>query len=322
MFLLAIPSRRESKLLSQRLVTCHKPSKTRARYFGLELVRNSQIKIQFTDNSVKYSEVILDHMFYKSFRFSISSDDAIQFNDKGENSTKPKYKNDSSSPKDNKAKVHFETEELSLGFPDKDEAIQLGLIVPDESRDDKNAEELGKGQNLIELENQKSSTKNKTNLNNSELSVVSLKNYSQILDLSTENTTKDDENGKSSEKACLNLETASLETQPLDEIKYGTNENAISVTNSKEEACTPSIPFTNTRLQNDIEKNEEDNRDVRRNEVQEERITANPFCCEDKLLSGYCGYSQKNINEACDNFEHTCYKHHYLKPRCCNNECM
>ena len=261
---------------------------------------------------------------YKLFLICISLDDVIQGNDKGQNGTKPKYKKDSSSPKDSRAKVHFETEGLSLGFPDKDEAIQLGLIVPDvsESPDDKNADELGKGQNLIGIENQKSSTKNKTNLNTSELSVVSLKNYSQILDLSTENTTKDDENGKSSEKACLNLETASLETQPLDEIKYGTNENAISVTNSKEEACTPSIPFTNTRLQNDIEKNEEDNRDVRRNEVQEERITANPFCCEDKLLSGYCGYSQKNINEACDNFEHTCYKHHYLKPHCCRNECM
>ena len=261
---------------------------------------------------------------YELFLLHICLDDAIQGSDKGQNGTKPKYKNDSCSTKDSKAKVHFETEELSSGFPDKDEAIQLGLIVPDvsECRDDKNAEELGKGQNLIELENQKSSTKNKTNLSTSELSVVSLKNYSQILDLSTDNTTQDDKNGKSLEKASFNLETAILETQPLDEIKCGTNENAISVTNSKEEACTPSIPFTNTRLQNDIEKNEEDNRDVRRNEVQEERITANPFCCEDKLLSGYCGYSQKNINEACDNFEHTCYKHHYLKPRCCSNECM
>ena len=270
------------------------------------------------------SEVLLGSILYELFLFHISLDDAIQGSDRGQNGTKPKYKNDSCSTKDSKAKVHFETEELSSGFPDKDEAIQLGLIVPDvsESRDDKNAEELGKGQNLIELENQKSSTKNKTNLSTSELSVVSLKNYSQILDLSTDNTTQDDKNGKSLEKASFNLETAILETQPLDEIKCGTNENAISVTNSKEEACTPSIPFTNTRLQNDIEKNEEDNRDVRRNEVQEERITANPFCCEDKLLSGYCGYSQKNINEACDNLEHTCYKHHYLKPRCCHNECM
>ena len=263
-------------------------------------------------------------MLYRSFLFSISLDDAIQCNDKGQDGTKPKYKNDSSSPKDGKAKVHFETEELSSGFPDKDEAIQLGLIVPDvsEDGDDKNAEELEKGQNLIELENQMSSTKNKTNINTSELSVVSLKNYSQILNLSTKNTKKDDENGKFSEKACPILQTAILETQPLDEIKCGTNENAISVTNSKEQTCTPSIPFTNTRLQNHIEKNEEDNRDVRRNEVQEERITVNPFCCEDKLLSGYCGYSQKNINEACDNFKHTCYKHHYLKPHCCRNECM
>ena len=268
--------------------------------------------------------MLLDNILYKLFLFSISVDDAIQGNDKGQNGTNSKYRKDSSSPKDSKAKVHFETEELSLGFPDKDEAIQLGFIVPDvsESRDDKNAEELGKGQNLIELENQKSSTKNKTNLSTSELSVVSLKNYSQILDSNADNNIQDDKNGKFSEKTCLNLETAILETQPLDEIKCGTNENAISVTNSKEQACTPSIPFTNTRLQNDIEKNEEDNRDVRRNEVQEERITANPFCCEDKLLSGYCGYSQKNINEACDNFEHTCYKHHYLKPRCCHNECM
>ena len=269
-------------------------------------------------------KLLLDSMFYESFLFFISLDDAIQCNDKSQNGTKLKYKNDSSSTKDGKAKVHFETEELRLGFPDKDEAIQLGLIVPDvsQSRDDKNAEELGEGQKLIELENQKSSTKNKTGLSTSELSVVSLKNYSQILDLSTNDTTQDDKNGKSSEKASLNLETAISETQPLDKIKCGTNENAISVTNSKGEACTPSIPFTNIRLQNDVEKNEEDNRDVSRNEVQEERIIANPFCCEDKLLSGYCGYSQKNINEACDNFEHTCYKHHFLKPRCCNNECM
>ena len=268
--------------------------------------------------------ILLGSILYELFLLHICLDDAIQGSDKGQNGTKPKYKNDSCSTKDSKAKVHFETEELSSGFPDKDEAIQLGLIVPDvsECRDDKNAEELGKGQNLIELENQKSSAKNKTNLSTSELSVVSLKNYSQILGLSTDNTTQDDKNEKSLEKASFNLETAILETQPLDEIKCGTNENAISVTNSKEEACTPSIPFTNIRLQNDIEKNEEDNRDVRRNEVQEERITANPFCCEDKLLSGYCGYSQKNINEACDNFEHTCYKHHYLKPRCCHNECM
>lgn len=46
MFLLQIPSKRESRLLSQRLATYHRRSKLRARYFGPGLVCNSEIKIK------------------------------------------------------------------------------------------------------------------------------------------------------------------------------------------------------------------------------------------------------------------------------------
>ena len=61
-FLLAIPSKSESRLLFQRLVTCHKPSKTRARYFDLGLVRNSQMKIQFTCDLVIFWGIIRQHI--------------------------------------------------------------------------------------------------------------------------------------------------------------------------------------------------------------------------------------------------------------------
>ena len=58
MFLLAMPSRRELRLLFQLLVTYHRPSKTRARYFGLGLVRNSQMKIQFTCDLVLSDSIL------------------------------------------------------------------------------------------------------------------------------------------------------------------------------------------------------------------------------------------------------------------------
>ena len=255
----------------------------------------------------------LDYITIKMIMFSIyfcaSPDEARHRNESSySNSIMENKASDERMSEHSKAKEDLKTERLSPGFPDEEEAIQLGLIVPDDS--------LGcqheSTSDLVEKQYSHSVKKENFNVNikqqgdSSDVEVVELKNYTQV-----ENTTKEFKSERviSSVPNKLNDD---FEENGLEQKEFDLNKLC------KEETKTPpltkniyskqSISSPNTSCsQSDKLNNAEDKMNEDKGKAREEGIIVNPSCCQDKLLSGYCSYSQKNINEVPKNVKHRRY---------------
>ena len=205
--------------------------------------------------------------------------------------------------KDSKAVEGVKTERLDLGFLDKDEAIQLGLIVPkilDSNFKDSSGSE--KSKHPITPENENININNENQLDSSELSVFSLKSYTQITESTVDKTTQQ---GESSAEVINNSNA---------NVQVDSNECSIDKEIPMQSTSfSGSISSPDTCLQVDKVKNTEDKMNGYSRAAHKRGIIVNPHCCEDKLLSGYCGYSVKNINEEPKKFKHRCNKQHVLR---------
>ena len=194
----------------------------------------------------------------------------------------------------------MKTETLGFGFPDENEAIQLGLMVP------KNLE--SKDKDSLELENPKHPVKtenanNENQLEKSELSVFSLKSYTQITESTVDKQTQQGETSKEAiHESNKNLQVGSNECSIKNEVPVQNDNVLVSQTSSSPDTCS----------QVDKVKNAQDKMNGSSGEVQKGGIIVNPHCCEDKLLPGYCGYEVKNINEGPKNFKLCCCKQQFL----------
>ena len=68
---------------------------------------------------------------------------------------------------------------------------------------------------------------------------------------------------------------------------------ALNHSNTPPDTCSQTIKLKNTK----------DKENGYGREIQNEGITLNPLCCEDKLLSGNLGYLEKTINELPENLK-------------------
>ena len=114
-------------------------------------------------------------------------DEAKQKNEYNLNSTSIENKPSHSIYKGSTGVDDIKTERLDLGFPDEDEAIQLGLIVPNfSSNNNTNSSGSGEPKHPITTENKIKNNENQ--LDSSEVSVYSLKNYTQITESTPDKT--------------------------------------------------------------------------------------------------------------------------------------
>ena len=246
-----------------------------------------------------------------TFFYYLSLDEARQRNEKTPNTSISVNKaDDGDTSKDSNAKADLETERLSLGFPDEEEAIQLGLIVPDDS--------LESSSNLIEnqsprfIQKQNFNVNKKQQVESSDVDIVELKNYTQVDDYSTKNIKRDSLKSSVPNKPSNAFHESNSEQSSFDLKEIHSEEKEMPpLANNTSSKQSFSSPNTSCSPQSDKLNNAEDkmNEDVVGKEVWEEGIIVNPSCYQDKLLSGYCRNSPKNINEVPKNVKHW----HYIK---------
>ena len=113
--------------------------------------------------------------------FLLQLDEAKQRHEKAPNSLTAEGKAGETYPHGLRAEADFVTERLDLGFPDEEEAIQLGLIVPESSEcREKGVSKTSDPQDLNMSKNTTSNINKNQQIDSSELSVFALKNYTQI----------------------------------------------------------------------------------------------------------------------------------------------
>ena len=234
-------------------------------------------------------------------------DEAKHRNENGPNSPTIENKTAHSIYKDPKDVRDFKTKILDLGFLDEDEAIQLGLIVPDglESKY-KDASELEKTKlpTKSENKNENININNENQLGSSELSVFSLKSYTQITESTMDKTTQQGEGS-------ADVINASNKNIQVDSNECSIEKEVPVQCDNASSSRSIASPATCSKV--DKLKNMQDKMNGYSSAVQKRGIIVNPHCCEDKLLPGYCSYSVKNINEYPEDFKHRCYKQHFIR---------
>ena len=215
---------------------------------------------------------------------------------------------DEISSQDLKEREDLKTERLDLGFPDEEEAIQLGLIVPDDSLycQHKSSSDFEEKLNPPSIQKENFNVNIKQLVGSSEVDIVNLKDYTQV-----ENSTKDPKEERSTSsvlnKTDNNIHEYGSEQRNCDLKKLNNEEKEKSPLTSNS-SSNQSISSPNTSCsQSDKLNNAEDKMNEDNGKAQEAGIIVNPSCCQDKLLSGYCSYSLKNINEVPNNVKHCQY---------------
>ena len=89
---------------------------------------------------------------------------------------------DEISSQDLKEKEDLKTERLDLGFPDEEEAIQLGLIVPDDSLycQHESSSDFEEKLNPHSIQKENFNVNIKQLVGSSEVDIVNLKDYTQV----------------------------------------------------------------------------------------------------------------------------------------------
>ena len=227
------------------------------------------------------------------------------------NSIKENKTSDEIMSQHSKEKEDLKTESLSLGFHDEEEAIQLGLIVPDDSLDcqHKSTSDLVENQYPDSIQKENFDSNIKQQVGSSDVDIVELKNYTQV-----ENTTKDIKEvliGSVLNKPNCDISENRSEQRECDLNKFCNEETEMPpLTNNASSKQSISSPNTSCS-QSDKLNNAEDKMNEDKGKAREEGIIVNPSCCQDKLLSGYCSYSLKNINEVPKNAKHRRYIKHW-----------